>query len=94
MKAFAAAALLLAIASPLFAQPSQDASALQPVDDDMADTSSHDPYPHACRDGTMRCDPRNSSVFYVCNFGQPVKFNCGPGTACKQNGDYVYCGWP
>ncbi|KAJ1985838.1 hypothetical protein H4R33_003732 [Dimargaris cristalligena] len=51
-------------------------------------------YFSTCVSGTMRCDRWNRSIFYVCDNSYPVRFSCGPGTACKQNGDYIYCGWP
>ncbi|KAJ1991629.1 hypothetical protein H4R33_001291 [Dimargaris cristalligena] len=42
-----------------------------------------------CATGTMRCGGTYDKGFYVCNFGTAVNFQCGPGTRCYQNGDYI-----
>ncbi|KAJ1658357.1 hypothetical protein IWQ61_002383 [Dispira simplex] len=47
-----------------------------------------------CVDGTMRCDRTNRTNFYVCDHNNPVKFQCGPGTVCYTNGDYIICDYP
>ncbi|KAJ1978036.1 hypothetical protein H4R34_003348, partial [Dimargaris verticillata] len=78
MKAFAFATALLAIVSPLLAQPSHDKRAPHLKRGDLALSTPQSTFFHTCVEGTMRCDAWNSNVFYVCNFNKPVKFNCGP----------------
>ncbi|KAJ1965794.1 hypothetical protein H4R35_007033 [Dimargaris xerosporica] len=46
-----------------------------------------------CVSGTMRCNRDNSTQFYVCDHESPVLFDCGFGTTCIQNGDFIICGW-
>ncbi|KAJ1982221.1 hypothetical protein H4R35_000392 [Dimargaris xerosporica] len=104
MAVFAATTALLALVAPLLATPAPDqVTTDQPKFDvkaaslkgaSLAKTSFYNNYFRTCVEGTMRCDAWNRNVFYVCNFNNRVKFNCGPGTVCKQNGNYIYCGWP
>ncbi|KAJ1970117.1 hypothetical protein IWQ62_000157 [Dispira parvispora] len=48
-------------------------------------------YFNKCVDGTMRCDHKDAHHFYVCDHSKPVNFQCGPGTACHQKGEYIIC---
>ncbi|KAJ1891978.1 hypothetical protein LPJ81_005640 [Coemansia sp. IMI 209127] len=34
------------------------------------------------------------SSFILCASGTWIQQQCGAGTACVQNGDYIYCDWP
>ncbi|KAJ1976909.1 hypothetical protein H4R35_002505 [Dimargaris xerosporica] len=38
---------------------------------------------HQCTNGKYKCqDSGKSPVFYICNFGEPVKMTCAAGTVC------------